>query len=228
MPRVRILFGKIGRAAFVAHADLPDLLARTCGRAGFLLERTQGFSPHPRLSLGPALPVGVEAWAEPADLWLEEAGVAFCLEEFRERFGSRLPRGFPLGAAALVEGKGLSSHCEAAEYRLRFRVAGAAVGAVALFRAEISAGSGGEGAPSVGAVLRMGREGTILFLSLRDPERNGIAPRVRALEAGGLIGGWGDLEILRVAVGTVEGERVRPLLASAASDPFRPEEGLKS
>jgi len=47
-------------------------LQRAARRAGLPLALTEGFNPHPRMSFGPALAVGVESEAEYVDLELKE------------------------------------------------------------------------------------------------------------------------------------------------------------
>jgi hypothetical protein len=213
--RVRLLYSKTGRAAFVPHADLPDLLSRAALRAGVELERTQGFSPHPRLSLGPALPVGIEALAEPGELWIESPSV-----EDREgelnlvcRLRSCLPVGFDVRASARVEGGSLSGFCAGAEYLIRFvseekaLLAGRWEGNEKVRDAEAPFG------PVPGLILGPGRVclGREMRLLLRDPERNGMASWVKGWAEAG-IADWPDLRILRVAVGFLGPEGVRPLL----------------
>ncbi|MDD4837021.1 MAG: TIGR03936 family radical SAM-associated protein, partial [Dethiosulfovibrio sp.] len=69
MARVRILFSKRGPFCFIRHVDLPQIFSRSARRADLEIEQTEGFSPHPKISLGPALPVGVVACAEPGEIW---------------------------------------------------------------------------------------------------------------------------------------------------------------
>ena len=64
MPRIRIIFEKKGWITFLNHLDLPVLFSRAARRAGLSQEFTQGFSPHPHISLGPALAAGVEGVQE--------------------------------------------------------------------------------------------------------------------------------------------------------------------
>jgi radical SAM-linked protein len=57
---------------FVGHLDLHRTLERTIRRARLPLAHTQGFSPHPRIILAAALPLGCTSEADLADVWLEE------------------------------------------------------------------------------------------------------------------------------------------------------------
>jgi radical SAM-linked protein len=70
--RVRLGFHKTEAMRFTGHLDLYRALERTIRRAGLPLAYRRGFSPHPRLQLAAALPLGFTSRAEVADLWLEQ------------------------------------------------------------------------------------------------------------------------------------------------------------
>jgi radical SAM-linked protein len=69
--RIRITFAKTEAMRFTSHLDLHRAWERTFRRAGLPLAYTQGFSPHPRLNLASALPLGFTGEAEVLDAWLE-------------------------------------------------------------------------------------------------------------------------------------------------------------
>jgi len=69
--RYRLRFHKTEAMRFTGHLDLHRALERTIRRSGLPLAYTRGFSPHPRLQLAAALPLGFVSRAEVADLWLE-------------------------------------------------------------------------------------------------------------------------------------------------------------
>jgi radical SAM-linked protein len=69
--RIRITFAKKEAMRFTSHLDLHRAWERTFRRAGLPLAYTQGFSPHPRLNLASALPLGFTGEAEVIDAWLE-------------------------------------------------------------------------------------------------------------------------------------------------------------
>jgi radical SAM-linked protein len=71
--RCRVLFDKTQAMRFTGHLDLYRALERTIRRAALPLAYSQGFSPHPKLQLAAALPLGFTSRAEIADLWLEQA-----------------------------------------------------------------------------------------------------------------------------------------------------------
>ncbi len=60
----RCRLAKLGRARFLSHLDLLRALGRAFRRAGIDLVYSSGYHPHPQLSFGPALAVGVESRAE--------------------------------------------------------------------------------------------------------------------------------------------------------------------
>jgi radical SAM-linked protein len=70
--RYRLTFHKTEAMRFTGHLDLYRALERTIRRAGLPLAYRGGFSPHPRIQLASALPLGFTSRAELADLWLEQ------------------------------------------------------------------------------------------------------------------------------------------------------------
>ncbi len=66
--RMRMKFTKTGRLRFLSHLDLMTLFQRTAARAGIPVAFSQGFNPHPRISFGPALSVGMESESEYLDM----------------------------------------------------------------------------------------------------------------------------------------------------------------
>ncbi|MCA9717590.1 MAG: TIGR03936 family radical SAM-associated protein, partial [Myxococcales bacterium] len=66
--RVRVFFAKRGSMCFMGHLDLVRVIPRMLRRAGLEIGFTRGFNPTPRMSLGPALPLGMAAHEEVVDL----------------------------------------------------------------------------------------------------------------------------------------------------------------
>ena len=66
--RFRFVFSKTGDARWLSHRQLMDALERMVRAAGLPVRYTEGFSPHIRLSMGPALPVGYAGRAEYFDV----------------------------------------------------------------------------------------------------------------------------------------------------------------
>lgn len=68
MQRLRIKFSRGGEVKFISHLDIMRLWQRALHRAGIPLAYSEGFSPHPRISLAAPLPVGVTSQAELMDI----------------------------------------------------------------------------------------------------------------------------------------------------------------
>lgn len=69
--RVQCTYSKTGHAVFYSHLDLIRLIGLAVRRAGIPIAYTQGFHPAPRISFGPALPVGTEGLAEYMEMDLD-------------------------------------------------------------------------------------------------------------------------------------------------------------
>ena len=68
--RLRIRYSKRGLYRFLSHLDLMRLWSRILRKSAMEIVYTSGFSPRPKLSFGPALPVGFESEGEYLDVWL--------------------------------------------------------------------------------------------------------------------------------------------------------------
>ena len=66
--RVRIGYRKLGRTAYTSHLDLVRAFPRMLRRVGLPLYYSEGFRPLPRLTFGPALPVGTASLCEHVDV----------------------------------------------------------------------------------------------------------------------------------------------------------------
>ena len=66
--RYRFTFSKTGDARFLSHRQLMDTLERVVRAATIPVRYTEGFNPHIRLSMGPALALGHEGEAEIFDV----------------------------------------------------------------------------------------------------------------------------------------------------------------
>ena len=88
----RLLFTKEGSAVWSSHLDLMRALMRSFRRAGITLKHSQGFTPHPELSILMPLSVGVESQCEIAEFTLAE-GCAVPVGEIADRMNPVLPAG---------------------------------------------------------------------------------------------------------------------------------------
>jgi len=68
MYRLRVKFKRGEEIKFISHLDLIRLWQRALHRAGIPLAYSQGFSPHPRISLAAPLALGVTSESELMDI----------------------------------------------------------------------------------------------------------------------------------------------------------------
>jgi radical SAM-linked protein len=68
MQRLRLRFSRGEELKYISHLDLMRLWERALRRAGIPIAYSEGFSPHPRISLAAPLPVGVTSEAELMDI----------------------------------------------------------------------------------------------------------------------------------------------------------------
>jgi radical SAM-linked protein len=117
--RVRVRYGKRGQLVAISHLETMHALLRAVRRADLPVAYSQGFHPKPRVSFGPALPVGVESACEHMDLELlgdaDPADVA-------RRLAAQLPDGLGVLEAEIVppEEPSISEAMRAIHYRVEF------------------------------------------------------------------------------------------------------------
>ena len=87
--KVRFRYSKTGRASYVSHLDLMATMQRAFLRAGLELKYSQGFNPHPYMSVALPLPVGSESQCELMDVGL----ISDMLPEVK---AIKLPDGFAI------------------------------------------------------------------------------------------------------------------------------------
>jgi radical SAM-linked protein len=86
----RLLFEKTGRSRYISHLDLMRTLRRVFARAGVALRHTEGFNPHPHISIALPLPVGHASVCELMD-FETEGGPA--LEAIPGLLNPKMPEG---------------------------------------------------------------------------------------------------------------------------------------
>ena len=92
MYKLRLSFSKTGYAKFVSHLDLMRMFQRVFRMAGVKMAFSQGFNPHPIMSIGNPVPTGVEGMEEYMDFSLEENNMS--PYEVKNRLNAVLPRDF--------------------------------------------------------------------------------------------------------------------------------------
>jgi radical SAM-linked protein len=88
--RLRVRYRKVGPARFIGMRELGTVFLRAARRAGLPLAFSRGHHPLPRLSFGPALPLGFSRDAEFIDVELTEARDP---EAVRAALARELPEG---------------------------------------------------------------------------------------------------------------------------------------
>ena len=90
MDKLRLRFEKTGRAVWISHLDLMHTMQRAFSRAGYELKYSEGFNPHPQISIALPLSVGVASHCEIMDFRLK--GDAD-LKELPARLTAVMPEG---------------------------------------------------------------------------------------------------------------------------------------
>lgn len=70
--KLRLRFEKSGRAVYISHLDLMRTMQRAFKRAGYALKHSEGFNPHPIISILLPLSVGAASACELMDFQLTE------------------------------------------------------------------------------------------------------------------------------------------------------------
>ena len=91
--RLRLRFEKTGRAVYISHLDLMQTLQRGFFRAGYALKYSEGFNPHPQISIALPLSVGTASECELMDFRLREDAE---LSTLPERLTAVLPEGIEI------------------------------------------------------------------------------------------------------------------------------------
>jgi radical SAM-linked protein len=90
MDKLRLRFEKTGRAVYISHLDLMTTMQRAFARAGLELKYSEGFNPHPLISILLPLSVGTASVCELMDFRLREDTE---LSSLPERLTRVLPEG---------------------------------------------------------------------------------------------------------------------------------------
>lgn len=116
--RLRVTFARGEALKYITHLDLMRFWERALRRARIAVAYSEGFSPHPQISLAAPLPVGVTSRAELMDIFLAEVLTPQC---FLLNLGCQLPPGLTLLEAheAPLTLPSIQSQMRAAEYRVQ-------------------------------------------------------------------------------------------------------------
>ncbi len=117
MQRLRIRFSRGQEIKFISHLDIMRLWQRALNRAGIPLAYSEGFNPHPRISLAAPLAVGVTSEAELMDIVLTRPASP---HYFIDAVSKQLPPGITISQVYQVAPTmpSLQSQVRQAEYRV--------------------------------------------------------------------------------------------------------------
>jgi radical SAM-linked protein len=117
MQRIRIRFSRGEKLKFISHLDIMRLWQRALHRAGIPLAYTEGFSPHPRISLAAPLAVGVTSQSELMDVFCNKW---VSPHSFTTALNQQLPPGIAISQVHMVAPTmpSLQSQVSYAEYEV--------------------------------------------------------------------------------------------------------------
>lgn len=115
MNRVCFIFKRNMTLAYISHLDMLRLFLRALHRSRLPLAYSQGYNPHPRLSLALPLPLGVTASEEYGEVYINET---IQPEQFINTLSPQLPLGLELTDAfgVALDKPSLASRVGAAQY----------------------------------------------------------------------------------------------------------------
>jgi len=102
MTKCRIRFEKTGRAKYISHLDLMRTFQHAFIRSGIKIKHTEGFNPHPYISMALPLQLGCESICEVLDIQIEDD---MSQRTLPEKLNPWLPEGIRAISAALPVNK---------------------------------------------------------------------------------------------------------------------------
>ncbi|MDP3789966.1 MAG: TIGR03936 family radical SAM-associated protein [Candidatus Omnitrophota bacterium] len=94
-----VSFNKTAIMRYISHLDLLRLFQRAARRARLKLSLTEGFNPHPKIKIEPAVKLGVEANNLTAEIVLDEI---IQPEDLKEMFMRELPGGIKITDVKII------------------------------------------------------------------------------------------------------------------------------
>ncbi|MCG8483536.1 MAG: TIGR03936 family radical SAM-associated protein, partial [Clostridia bacterium] len=119
MNKYLIKFSKIGNMKYISHLDLMNVFQRVFRRAGIQLVYSQGFSPHPKISIAHPLSLGIESIGEYMEFELVNH---WDTQELLLTLNKQLPKGIGIMACKEIvkKIKSLAAEVRYAAYDLSF------------------------------------------------------------------------------------------------------------
>jgi radical SAM family uncharacterized protein/radical SAM-linked protein len=128
--RYRVYYAKTGVLRFISHLDWMRMLFRWIGKTDLRTVFTQGFSPHPKASLSPPLPLGVESRIEFFDLAFSRP---YSCAEIKAAFNSCPNFGLAVTDCEVLKEKGIQPPGEVVAIALPEQMAGSCQSRIGLF-----------------------------------------------------------------------------------------------
>jgi radical SAM-linked protein len=117
MYRLRVTFSRGEELKFLSHLDVMRLWERALRRADLPLAYSQGFSPHPKISIAAPLPLGVKGERELMDIFIQRRISPYTVQK---NLSSQLPKDMSIISVVQVsaDAPSLQSQVRRAEYRV--------------------------------------------------------------------------------------------------------------
>lgn len=106
-------FTKLGYLKFISHLDLVDLFQRTLFQNKVDVKFSEGFNPHPRMSIAYPLPLGIESNSEYMEIYLNSE---VDLDDFVNKMNERLPIGIKIARAKYDDDESISNKVKSVVY----------------------------------------------------------------------------------------------------------------
>ena len=109
-------FTKLGYLKFISHLDLVDLFQRTLFQNKVDVKFSEGFNPHPRMSIAYPLPLGIESNSEYMEIYLNSR---IDLKDFLIKMNERLPAGIKIVEAMYDDDESISNKVKLVVYAFK-------------------------------------------------------------------------------------------------------------
>lgn len=109
-------FTKLGYLKFISHLDLADLFQRTLFQNKVDVKFSEGFNPHPRMSIAYPLPLGIESNSEYMEIYLNSK---IDLKDFLIKMNERLPQGIKIVEAKYDDDESISNKVKSVVYAFK-------------------------------------------------------------------------------------------------------------
>lgn len=109
-------FTKLGYLKFISHLDLVDLFQRTLFQNKVDVKFSEGFNPHPRMSIAYPLPLGIESNSEYMEIYLNSK---IDLKDFLIKMNERLPQGIKIVESKYDDDESISNKVKSVVYAFK-------------------------------------------------------------------------------------------------------------